>query len=79
MFKTIGKLAGLVCIFIDALHDIISAGKAQSTLLLETSEADVDIKRLELQDRIAVRRQEYLLKAEARKLDTDLELMAKAA
>lgn len=69
MFKTIGKLAGLLCTTIDALHNIISAGEIQSTLLLETSEADVDIKRMELKDRIAVRKAKYAAKAEARKLE----------
>ena len=69
MFQTISKLAALVCVSIDALHDLVSAGKCHSEILLETSEADVSIKRIELKDRVSARREEIKAKAAARKLE----------
>jgi len=69
MFSTIGKVWSLLGIFIDALHDLVNAGRVHSALLRETSEADVEVKRMELADKIQARKAKYIVKAEARKLE----------
>ena len=62
MFKNLGELADLISVTIRALSNLLNAGERQTQIVLETSEADVERKRVELKTQLATFRVEQELK-----------------